>query len=475
MARCKNELIRRRRTEPGLQTTPSVEAIHLRFNPAPGTMTWAEILGIALRPPASRTMQLAADTRVERTEHLGEAHVAFALARVARELHAATVKRHEYAPTRDAILAADARRRSGGRLARLMPTRGQIETICAGNWSAALRLAGLDTAPAEPAHDRRRGAILPDGLPMAYAIVVFVAANGFVPSQRGLSQFATACEFSLADPDDWTAELDEAKRLLAARDMTAGEHANRRGGAGRRALWSYPEGGVPGAPPRTEPLGPVITHQFCELAVRAWDLRIPPRAPRNLDSYKGWRASTGWPSANALQAHGRFNALRATAQKANARALRDGADRAQLADELAAQAADLLCTGDRRDPLAAWNLDAAIAAVQSAPKIPATEAPAAVPANKRQVTLAHLVSAGLLDQNETLSSLYGGARHEATFDEHGMITVHGLGRAHTLSDAAKLVVGSPRGGWRIWRVQRDGELVVLDEIRKHLMADDTSK
>ena len=470
MARCKNELIRRRRTEPGLVTAPSVEAIHLRFNPTPGTMTWPEIVERALRPAAARTMQLAADTRVEATEHLSEAHVAFALSRVARELGATTVRRHEYAPAREAIIAADARRRGGGRLARLMPTRSQIETLCAGNWSAALRLAGLDAEPAEPVDDRRRGAILPDGLPAAQAIVVFVAANGFIPSIPVLTRFAAACGFSLADPDDWPAEVDEAKRLLAARDMSAGEHANRRGGAGRRTVWSYPEGGVTGAPPRGEPLGPVITRQFCELALRVWDLRLPARARRNVESYKGWRAGTGWPSSNAIVANGGFSALRTAAQEANAKELRAGAAREQLADDLTAKADVLLSSGDRPDPLAAWDLDTALAAVQTAREL-VPDPSVATPASKRQVTLRHLVAAGLLNQDETLISLYGGVRHEASFDEHGTITVHGLGKAHNPSDAARLVVGSPRGGWRIWRVERDGDLILLDVIRERLFDD----
>ena len=114
-------------------------------------------------------------------------------------------------------------------------------------------------------------------------------------------------------------------------------------------------------------------------------------------------------------------------------------------------------------------MDTAIAAIQSDRKILVEEpAPAGPPASKRQVTLRHLVAAGLLDQDETIISIYGGTRHEATFDERGIITVPGLGEGHTLSDAAKLVVGSPRGGWRIWRVDRDGELVLLDAVRAEL-------
>jgi hypothetical protein len=72
------------------------------------------------------------------------------------------------------------------------------------------------------------------------------------------------------------------------------------------------------------------------------------------------------------------------------------------------------------------------------------------------------------------AAICGGTRDETSLDEHRIITVHGLGQAHNLSDASRLVVGGPRSGWRIWRVERDGKLVLLDVIRGHLLADNAA-
>ncbi len=59
---------------------------------------------------------------------------------------------------------------------------------------------------------------------------------------------------------------------------SAGEHPNRRGGAGRRTVWSYPEGGVPALPaPRAA--GPVVAHRPSASSRCASGISARRRAP----------------------------------------------------------------------------------------------------------------------------------------------------------------------------------------------------
>lgn len=512
---------------PGLVSAPSAEAMHLHFNRlGSGRLSWEQIVGLALSEPGPRVSRLTVAGRLPMAPYLGEDHVFFALRRVARVAGVDTLAPYEYMRGRDEQLRRDARR--GGLLRDLLPTEGQITTIC-GDWKRALDLAGL-----QPLVRRlpRRTAVAPRrGLPLADAIVLFCAVNGRFPGLLLLGRFAEACGFAVETVDTYSDAVEAARELLALHGLPV--PAERPVNWGKVRRWEYPRDGVPGAPARDSVGSPgFYTRELCIVALRVWDLELAATGKRTQKRYLAWQIGSEWPAPKVFSRYGGLTALRAEAFRANAERLAEGCKPQAVLVELLAHSEALLTEARQRALQGApdFSLAAAIAAVASGPREvgyagsrrerldageelppkprhsrakvrsegaakiapppragrpapkqtgPRTTArptaktaraagvplPGATPSARRpRVSIDDLVDARLLSQAETLVATYYSKRYEAELIAAGTVSVAGIGQAPSISAAARLIVGRDQDGWRFWGVERDGTWIPLKTI-----------
>lgn len=110
---------------------------------------WSELLAAVFHD--SRDLKGIDEDRLRESPRLVlMEHVEYALVRVAHSLRRDTLLPHEYDEQREALLRAATRSGRKERLARLLPTRDQIEHVT-GGWNGALSSVGLRTRrPAKP-------------------------------------------------------------------------------------------------------------------------------------------------------------------------------------------------------------------------------------------------------------------------------------------------------------------------------------
>lgn len=128
--------------ECGIEGVPSARQIGQRLK-----RPWREVVDIARGAdgaPSPTRAVISVERSVENSD-LGERHVVFALATVARHLGLSTLRPGEYERGVASLLEAGGRE-AARRIKDLMPTEGQIVRI-AGDWDVALAMAGLDARP----------------------------------------------------------------------------------------------------------------------------------------------------------------------------------------------------------------------------------------------------------------------------------------------------------------------------------------
>lgn len=142
-------------------------------------------------------------------------HVYFALNFVRRQLGPETALRfpHQYEEARARLLeeaqALDSTREA---LRRRLPTRGQIETACAGSWERALELAGL-----MPGGEAEMGA----PTPVVEALLDFFEERGYLPTRLELVERARR-EGVLLDrtgEEPWFTFIEQAQQAARARGL----------------------------------------------------------------------------------------------------------------------------------------------------------------------------------------------------------------------------------------------------------------
>jgi len=84
------------------------------------------------------------------------------------------------------------------------------------------------------------------------------------------------------------------------------------------------------------------------------------------------------------------------------------------------------------------------------------------------IGLAELIEAGWLRAGEVMTATRGNERWHATINGDGTIDIGGV-EVRSVTKAAMLVLQRPQDGWRFWKVERDGKLVKLADVKKQML------
>ena len=457
--RCSMRQFNQARAGSPFPEAPTANAIHLAFNKgASSKVSWQRIVELAFERPTDREPVLRAAHRTAEQPWLTRRHLFYALNRVAQALGVETLTPAEYRQEREAIIRRERRRNADSEIAELLPTDGQIERIAANeraergtgdessDWDLALLLAGLTVRTERPARPRYRAASR--RLPAAHGAAIYATINPTLPSEATLSQFAAEAGLQLATrpAGGWSKVLAAAAELLrdAGLPVPGGPKPLGRGGVLRFA--------VPAEPLGFDDLEPALTRAHAVEVLRAWDREQPGRR-RGEREYQAWTAGTEHPSLHTLQKVAAFSELRTEALRLNS------------------AGAPPRCALQSRD--AATVSEDTLRAIAAGPTREIERAPQrgerkAVYRGPRP-WLSHVIAAGLLSVDEQLVAVHRGARHTATFNADGDITVAGHPEPQpTVSHAKELVTGHKSGGWQFWTVERGGETVALSELRARL-------
>jgi len=184
---------------------PSADATRRRL----ARLAWYELLEL-IHDPARSTGHYLALRRRRAARSITTDEATAALQLVARALNQDSLRPHEYAQRRDALVAADSRAwAAGGHLDRHLPTAAQVDQAFrpegeGSGWDHALQSAGLRWR----SHATRRG------LPPERVVERFLTDIGCLPwGRRALRAYATATSLSLSDLKRPLAEyIDELRR-----------------------------------------------------------------------------------------------------------------------------------------------------------------------------------------------------------------------------------------------------------------------
>src|SRR5207253_2016038 len=100
----------------------------------------------------------------------------------------------------DQVIRADRRRhKTGGKIAKRLPTSEQILRFYEGDWNRALTEHGLDPDP--------HGGYKTRAVRVPEAVLRFYRKTGYLPTTKQLNKFARYFQFSL---EDWKRPWDEA-------------------------------------------------------------------------------------------------------------------------------------------------------------------------------------------------------------------------------------------------------------------------
>lgn len=339
----------------GPDRTPTANAIVMHFRArAAVKLTWRDVVAAALGSPTHRRQWLVVTRRSEPAEWLTDAHIAFALRRVAAELGVDVVSPQDYETGSGRLVAADtAAHGEHAVLAGLLPTVNQVRTYCKGDWNRALQLAGM-LVPEHPstraARVRRERASARAALPVHVAQALYAACNSAWASYPTLLAFARASGFAMADRPKglWAPVVAEARELLLAAGIAPPPGDGPAPlGRGRRLRFRFPANGVPGAPEhvgdrmRTPAEKRRLRKELALLSVRVFFAAAGPSATRA--QYVAWCSSgDGWPPASGFV----WSDVKREAVAANRRDRRDhGVDVPEAAHARAGELKRLLARG----------------------------------------------------------------------------------------------------------------------------------
>lgn len=201
------------RTPSGHPGAPSARAICARLADRDGKpFPWRELLELVFDDSLDMERSHARRRGEAESDGFTDAHVYYALRRVARELDTTTLVPDQYGRTREDLLAGDRRRQCGGLLRELMPTVGQIERV-AGGWDRALELAELEPRP------ELSGSRPAPGMPTVAALELYAeATDGWFCNRTVLQQFARDRDFGLAAQEPGTSWSDHIAEATARRE-----------------------------------------------------------------------------------------------------------------------------------------------------------------------------------------------------------------------------------------------------------------
>jgi len=428
-------------------------------------LPWAKVRELAFMAPASQRIALGHALNDQQGNWLTPEYSDFVLALIARRLGARTLTPRQYRVETTAMLRADrARRLHGGQLR--LPTEDQISAV-AGDWDRALAHAGLAERPRGGGNrPRTRSATVVEVLERCFE------RYGTEPTSAELMDFVRGNRIPLAAKSgrNWASYVEEWKAGRRARGLPVPD-----GPPPTDERWDYSQdigAALPGERRRRS------WDDFDELVewVMRYLAQLRPGDRSNERGYTDWAAEQhGAPWPSAFDAHGSWTVVREAAQ------LRFGQELAAEWPATAHPAAGTAQENGRTGPVALRRrTDTAEAAGRRAERAAAQRLRRAtqlrrVPPGERRgrgrkstVSLAEMVTAGLLRADETLI----GARHErrwrASFNpQTGAVDVEGEGHFVSLTAAAvHCLGGGTANGWDFWGVERDGQLVRLAKLRQ---------
>jgi len=283
----------------GFPDAPTARAMTMHFV----GRGWAQILSDALSNHRNLTQVEAKRTASEERSDLDFRHVRFAIRSAALARSQETINEHEYAETREKMVAADKRRTSGGLMERLMPTVGQIRFLLGDGPNAWVK-AVEDVAGLRPPVQKTQ----PKGMSFVEAYLLYVEVAAAKCGRHELIRFARESGFKLSSKlkgAKWSSiERQVAERLAADGKQMPAKNIGR------------------GAKPIADlALVPVeyhqveetikITRETCIAALREFHRLLPKRAKRTRAAYiREVPNHPEWPWPNHFDKWGGFAALR---------------------------------------------------------------------------------------------------------------------------------------------------------------------
>jgi hypothetical protein len=280
---------------------------------------WRVVLTIAQEPPEKHSHLLGNKEREEPAqEWLTDDYVAYSLRRVANRLRVTTLTRGAYKAERDAILAEDARR-WGHERPLLIPSADAI-TAFAGDWDAALLLAGLEVG-VRPSRGAAAGAAASQLDVMDW----FYDEHGEQPTRAGLYDFARASNVCMSGEGGrkWSETITAWRQRRRDEGLSEPRVVERKGGRGHHA----PNYGATGAttPFTSRAPGSSTGHSHfrnwrkrsdCVAWVERYIQSLPPGEHSTKREYAAWaRKQDGAPSYSRFDRHGGWESVRREALK----------------------------------------------------------------------------------------------------------------------------------------------------------------
>jgi hypothetical protein len=256
---------------------------------------WAELLELVF--DETRDIKKTHEDRLSEPQRVpSPARVAHALNRVAFDAKLHTLLPHDYTEHRARLLDDAAKKGRAEALARLLPTRGQIETAC-GGWDRALETAGLPPRSAYQAQSL-------DGMELEEAIVLFYAGHGHLPTYDEVVSAARGGGWRLASAKGrrWSEWIARATQRIEERGMPAPPPYGRR----PPDQWTPIEVGLRDVPKRGAKR---YTHAEVVEAVRDFVRTLEGASPTHARWKAFKRDRDEIPSLNVVIAHGGLRKL----------------------------------------------------------------------------------------------------------------------------------------------------------------------